>query len=121
VNYGAPYIEDVVKWLDRIRERTSAWLRLWGDGAFDSAPRLYLVRRDRGGRGARLAQRTARRAPRRRAPRGAARAARAAAHARGPGRRVRAELDADLAWLDERGLVWTEDDRTMSLVLLGEY
>jgi len=31
------------------------------------------------------------------------------------------ELDADLAWLDERGLVWTEDDRTMSLVLLGEY
>ena len=121
VNYGAPYIEDVVKWLDRIRERTAAWLRLWGDGAFDSAPRLYLVRRDRGGvvRDSRSGQLVEHPVDERRVAllerleRPLTRAALAAES--GP------ELDADLAWLDERGLVWTEDDRTMSLVLLGEY
>ncbi|HZM01188.1 MAG TPA: RiPP maturation radical SAM C-methyltransferase, partial [Planctomycetota bacterium] len=48
INYGAPYIEAVVQWLGRIREKTSAWLGRWSGGDFATAPRLYLARREGG-------------------------------------------------------------------------
>jgi len=121
INYGAPYIEAVVQWLGRIREKTAAWLGHWSGGDFASAPRLYLDRSDggavihdsRSGRMVEHAVDERRAALLERLELPLTRAALAAES--GP------ELEADLAWLDERGLVWTEGDRTMSLVLLGEY
>jgi magnesium-protoporphyrin IX monomethyl ester (oxidative) cyclase len=121
VNYGAPYIEAVVAWLGRIREKTAAWLGHWNGGDFASAPRLYLERRgsegvihdSRSGRALEHTLDERRVALLERLELPLTRAA-LAEHA-GP------ELEGDLAWLDERGLVWTEGDRTMSLVLPGRY
>ena len=121
LNYRAPYVQVMLEWLGRIREQAATWLAAWNGGQFESAPRLWLERRDGGGRVH------------------DSRSGRMVEHALGEGQVRLLErlelpltlsamreahgptLDADLAALDELGLVWTEGDRSLSLVLQCEY
>jgi ribosomal peptide maturation radical SAM protein 1 len=120
-NYGAPYVQVMLEWLGRIREQTQTWLAAWNGGRFESAPRLWLERRDGSGvvhdsRDGRMVEHAVsegqvRLLERLELPLTLA----ALREAHGP------DLDADLAALDALGLVWTEGDRNLSLVLQGEY
>ena len=125
LNYRAPYVQDMLKWLGRIREKTAGWLGQWNGGSFEGAPRLYLERNGTGGkvhdtRNGAAAEHVL--SPSqvalleklelpltREALKGAAEGDSAA------------ELEADLAYLDERGLLWSEGERTMSLVVPEPY
>lgn len=118
-NFSAPYIQAMLKWLGRIREKTGSWLARWNDGALP--PKLYLERRGEGAvvHDTRSGQRVEHALDARRADLlehlETARPFEALRRELGPG------VDGDLAFLDERGLVWKEGDRVMSLVLPDAY
>jgi len=121
MNYRAPYVQVMLQWLGRIREQAASWHAAWNGGQFESAPRLWLQRRNGSGlvhdsRGGRMVEHAVsddqiRLLERLELPLTLS----ALREAHGP------TLDADLAALDALGLVWTEGDRSLSLVLPGEY
>ena len=124
-NLQAPYIQDMLNWLGRIREQAHAWLVQWPGGRFESAPRLYLERGAEGGavhdsRNGSVVEhpvsaRQVRLLELLELPRTRDALVEALGGENGSG------LDADLAFLDERRLVWTEGERTMSLVMPEPY
>jgi len=119
-NIGAPYIQTMLQYLGRIREKAHAWHKQWNDGRA-IPPKLYLKRTGDAGvihdsRNGRMAEHTL--GPRHVQLLGLLESPRSDETLR---KEAGPELEADLAFLDERGLVWKEGDRTMSLVLLDEY
>jgi magnesium-protoporphyrin IX monomethyl ester (oxidative) cyclase len=121
VNYGAPYIQEMLRYLGRIRAQTAAWLQEWNGGRFESAPRLYLKRDGSGGivhdsrTGAVVEYPVDARQVRLLELLELPRTTDSLRRQAGP------DLEADLAFLDGSGLLWSEGERLLSLVLLEPY
>jgi ribosomal peptide maturation radical SAM protein 1 len=116
-NFDAPYFTTMVRWIGRVRKPIELWHKGWADGWGAPRAKLYLERNGDGGvvhdtRGDRPVEHAL-----------SDRQVRLLSELDEPRRLddlrklVGPEVDGDVAQLDERGLVWEERGRYLSLVL----